>query len=275
MIPRYRLKRTIFREAGKKIDISSLIRTLDKTNKIFKIGFSGGEPFLISNFIEACEKLTKRHYISLVTNLTSDKIKEFCEKIDPLRVVHLLASTHIKELERFNLLSRYISNFLMCKKRGYNISAYEVAYPPLLTEAEKYRKFFKEKGIELNFDPFLGNYSGKRYPQAYTEQEIEVFGLNMKSGSYAGTPHQKGKLCNAGYNVGMVGLYGEIRPCISVFDIIGNIYGEIKFKDKLIICPHEFCPCPFNDYDRYLFGKALEEQGANERQYVDYRETTT
>ncbi len=265
LIRRYRLKRTILSDAGKKINIPSLIKALEKTNKIFRVGFTGGEPFLISNFVEACEKITKKHYIALNTNLTSDKIKGFCKKVDPLRVVHFHTSPHIKELERLDLLDRYISNFLLCKEKGFIIFAQEVAYPPLLAEAEKYKRFFNKKGIELTFEPFMGEHNGKRYPRSYTAQEIEVFGLNKESSSDIESFYQKGKLCNAGYNVGVVGPCGEIKPCFATFEIMGHIYGEIKFKDKLIICPHEFCSCLFKDYDRYLFEKALEACGATER----------
>jgi organic radical activating enzyme len=63
------------------IDIPVLLRTLDATGKIFKIGFSGGEPFLVPNIIDACVALMEKHYIELNTNLTSLKIKEFAERI--------------------------------------------------------------------------------------------------------------------------------------------------------------------------------------------------
>ncbi|MCX5700294.1 MAG: radical SAM protein [Candidatus Omnitrophica bacterium] len=256
-----KLKRIIFGVTADEINIPSLIRTLDKTKKIFRIGFTGGEPFLISNFIEACQEITKKHFIALNTNLTSNKIKEFCEKIDPLRVVHFNASTHIKELERLNLMDRYICNFLICKECGFNIFSREVAFPPLLGEVDKYKRFFKEAGIELTFGPFCGEYQGKQYPQAYTEKEIEIFGLNKTSDSDIRHFYQKGKFCNVGYNVGVVDLYGDIQPCFLIKEAMGNIYGEISFRNELIKCPFEFCGCPFKDHDNYLFEKALEEHG--------------
>ena len=88
-----------------KIDIPAVIKTLNKTNKVFRIGFVGGEPFLVPNMVEACTEITKKHYIAFNTNLTSSNIKEFSEKIDPKRVIHIVASLHIKELEKHNLLN--------------------------------------------------------------------------------------------------------------------------------------------------------------------------
>lgn len=155
------------------------MNTLNQTNKIFRIGFTGGEPFLCSNIVDACVEITKKHYISF-TNLISKNIKGFFEKIDSERIIRIHASLHIKELERLNLLDRYIENFLLCKEKGFDILAQEVGYPPLLGEVEKYKKFFKEKGIELSFTPFYGEYNGNIYPGAYTKQELELFCLDMK-----------------------------------------------------------------------------------------------
>jgi organic radical activating enzyme len=256
-------KRVLVKKPVNRVDIPALIRTLNKTDKIFRIGFTGGgEPFLISNFIQACEALSKRHYIALNTNLTSPKIKEFCAKIDPLRVVHFHASTHIKELERQDLLETYIANFVMCKERGFNIFSREVAYPPLLAEVGKYKKYFSDRGIELTFGPFCGEYQGKQYPQAYTEQEIEVFGLNKNSDSDIRHFYQKGKLCNAGFNAGIVDPSGSINVCYSIHASLGNIYSEIKFRDRLVKCPFEYCSCPLKDYDNFLFEKAIAARGA-------------
>ena len=128
-----------------KIDISTLQKTLSDTNKIFKIDFSGGEPFLVPNIIEACIELTKNHFVSIWTNLTSERVKEFIEKINPERVPLINASLHIKELEKHNLVDKFISNFHLFKKNGFNIRALEVADPHIINEAKKYKKFLKKK----------------------------------------------------------------------------------------------------------------------------------
>jgi len=69
--------------------------------------------------------------------------------------------------------------------------------------------------------------------------------------------NQKGKVCNAGYNVGIVCQNGDIFQCYEIREKLGNIYEEnIIFKDKPIICPIEFCGCPLKSYDEHLFEKA-------------------
>jgi organic radical activating enzyme len=194
------------------IDISALRKALNKTNKIYKFSFTGGEPFLVPNIIDACAEITKKHFLSISTNLTSGKISEFVEKIDPQRVVVINASCHIKELERLNLVDKYINNFNLCKERGFDITTTERAYPPLSAEAEKYKEFFKNKGIELRFAQFCGKYNGKLYPEAYTDEEIRVFGLEdvLEIKMF----HSKNKPCNAGYNVCVVLLMATQSPII-------------------------------------------------------------
>ncbi len=247
------------------INISALKNTLNDSNKIYRINFTGGEPFLAPNIVEACIELTKKHFISINTNLTSKKVKEFAEKINPERVLFINASCHIKELERMNLLSRYIHNFLLCKNRGFNIGAIEVGYPPLLKESDKYKFFFLEKGIELTFWVYVGTYKGKFYPDSYNEKEREILGLKQK---YIDWFHQYGKLCNVGYNVGVIYPNGDIRYCFAINKSLGNIYEGIKFKDKLIRCPFKFCNCPMNMYDLPLFRKAISEVGPYNAEWI-------
>ncbi|MFX0023949.1 MAG: radical SAM protein [Candidatus Hermodarchaeota archaeon] len=247
------------------INISALKKTLNCSNKIYRITFSGGEPFLASNIVEACIELTRKHFIAFNSNLTSKKVKEFAEKINPSRVLFILASCHIKTLERRNLLSRYIDNFLLCKNRGFPIFAMEVGYPPLLKEVEKYKKFFLEKGIDLTFSPYMGRYKGKSYPDSYSEKELKIFGLeefNIKQ------YYQHGQFCNVGYNVGLVKPNGDISYCIAINKSLGNIYEGIKFKNKLVRCPSKFCNCPVNIYDPYLFRKAISEVGSYAAEWI-------
>lgn len=241
------------------IDIPALIKTLDATNKVFLIAMSGGggEPFMVPNIVEACKELTKKHYLTIFTNLTSDKVGEFANSIDPKRVLHVKASLHLKELERLNLLDIYIKNFLLFKAKGFNISAIEVAHPSLLKDLEKYKKLFKDHGIEISFNTLRPDtYDGKEYPQAYTKKELKAFGLNKRSVNEACFP--KGIICNAGYNVAVAYPSGEVNPCFHIKESMGNMYTKIEFRNRLIKCPFTSCICRLSA-NTYFFDKAIEE----------------
>lgn len=254
------------------INIPLLIATLEKTNKVFRISFTGGgEPFLVPNLVETCTELTKKHYISFNTNLTSSRVKEFALKINPERVTCIGASMHIKELERTHLLERYVNHFLLLQEKGFRVSAIEVAYPSLCEEAEQYKKNFQRMGIELKFSPFLGEYGGRKYPPSYTDKELKTFRLrgHRESPAEYGSDltavdryYQYRQICNAGYNVGVVDTAGNIYPCNLIKNRIGNVYINVKFRDNLVYCPFRFCGCPLNRYDSYLFKRALTENKA-------------
>ncbi|MCX5714801.1 MAG: hypothetical protein NT033_08395 [Candidatus Omnitrophica bacterium] len=244
------------------IDIHALRKVLNKTNRIYRFDLTGGEPFLVPNIIDTCDEITKKHFLLISTNLTSNKIKDFVQKICPERVVGINASCHIKELERLNLLDKYVDNFHLCKGKGFNIAVTERAYPPLLGEVEKYKKFFERKGIELKFDQFSGKYNGRLYPESYTDEEIKIFGLEEASAMEIF--HSKGKICNAGYNVCVAFPGGDVRPCFLLYENLGNLYDGIKFKEKLTRCPNELCACPLGYYNSYLFERALAECGTPE-----------
>lgn len=244
----------------KSIDVPNLVSALEKTGKIFKISFSGpGEPFLTPNMIETCQALSEKHFLDFHTNLTSGKMKFFAEKIDPKRVITILASLHIKELEKTNLLERYIENFLILKNKGFNIIAREVGHPSLIDEVKKYTVFFNQKGINIGFVPFVGTYKNKKYPQSYTEDELKTFGFNRERSQVFEHP-KKNNLCNAGYNAIVIDLDGVVRRCPAFTKgDLGDIYSGIKFDNKIFDCPMPFCKEPIKEYDKKLFENAIRE----------------
>ena len=238
------------------IDIDKVVVSLDSLDKAFKISFTGGEPFLIKNFVDLCTRLSKNHYLEIVTNLVTGDVEGFSEKINSGRVERITASFHLEELEKHNLLDVYIDNFLLLKKKGFSIICLCVAFPPFAKQVEKYKALLKEKGITLFFTHFIGEFDGKKYPGAYNDKELRVFGLTRQDFN---KHMSKGMLCNAGFNVGVVNEGGEVFPCDAVRPSLGSLFSGFKFKDSLIKCPVEFCGCPLNEYNLYLFRLAQKK----------------
>lgn len=241
-----------------KINIPALMDTFNKSKKIFRIGFSAGEPFLVSNITEACAEITKNHFVSFNTNLVSGDIKNFIKIIEPERVIVIHASLHIKELERLSLINTFIDNFNKLRDKGVNIYAQEVGYPPLAVEAEKYRQFFRKRGIEISFGAFIGSKDFKNYPESYTDKELNQLGLDSSARNMFNT---YGKICNAGYNFAIINSEGGIVPCEKINITLNgsHIYKKIRFNKSITVCPIKFCSCPYYLYDTHLFNKALTE----------------
>ena len=245
------------------IDVPAVIKTLDSTGKTFLFSFGGAEPFLVPNFVELCIELTKKHYIFLITNLTSEKIKEFSEKADPTKVEHIIASLHIKALEKTGLTNSYIDNFLLLKERGFHIAASEVAYPAYIDKIDEFKSFFKNRGIDCIFEPYVGTYDSKIYPEAYTPEEITKFGIRVAIENE--NPYQKGQLCNAGYNILVTDQTGRISKCPKITEYHGHIYKEMLFDKKLTRCPLDRCTCPLSKSNKHLLDRAIQEMEEKEK----------
>ncbi len=242
------------------IDIEKLIRTLDSTKKIFRISFTGGEPTIIPNFWEAVKAITLKHYVSFNTNLITKNLQKIIDEINPTRILHIHASLHYDELVKKNLLERFINNFKLLQKSGFNIYTEAVAYPRWKNKVEQMKSIFKKEEVEVTFAPYYGKFEEKNYPESYTESEKQSFDLlNEDIKCFM----QKGELCNAGYNAAVVFSNGNVYPCYQIKEKIGNIYEGINFNSTLIKCPSKRCGCPLNKYDQYLFEKSKTIFGNN------------
>lgn len=245
------------------INIPILRKFLKKLNKTAKIVFTGGEPLLVENIIEGFIEITKKHYIALNTNLVSEKVAEFAKKIDCERVDYITASAHLFELERQNLLDKFLSNFHLLKEKGHNIYVAEIAYPSLSEKVDYYQKIFADHNIEIQFQTFRGQWQNKKYPESYTEEEFRIFNFNKIRANRPDIFKRKDELCNAGYNVAVINKDGQIHPCFSIFDPIGSITEGINFRNTLIKCPMDFCSCAIQDIDPVIFEKALIQTNNN------------
>jgi MoaA/NifB/PqqE/SkfB family radical SAM enzyme len=238
-----------------RIDIDTVLKTLKQSGKTFKISFSGGEPFLVPNFIELCSALTIDNHISIISNLVTGDLKKFSESVPKEKVEIIIASFHITELRRLGLIDAYVQNFHLLKKAGYRIITSCVAHPSLARGINMFKRQMAERGIRVFFTPFVGDYENRKYPESYTPDEMVEFELSPLDFRKYSQEHQP---CNAGFNVGIIEADGTIHPCQERNQQIGNIYSSICFEDSITTCPAKICACPLKEYDEYLFLKSLE-----------------
>jgi molybdenum cofactor biosynthesis enzyme MoaA len=66
----------------------------DATGAIWLLHMTGGEPSIYPDFVELCERLTARHFISINSNLTHASLGDFSRRIDPSRVSFINAGLH-------------------------------------------------------------------------------------------------------------------------------------------------------------------------------------
>ncbi len=240
------------------LDIDALLKTLLKTGKIFRIGFTGGEPLLVPNIIEAIEALqVNGHIISLNTSLLNKRVQEFSEKVDPDKTLFVHASYHYHEFKKRGMLGRFAENYRLIEEKGFNIYTEAIAYPKYVSSVDEILEYALTNGIKTKFAPYVGGYKSKGYPEKYTEGEIAAFNLDYDDiDSYS----PKGEICNAGYSAAVVYSNGEIHKCFNIKERLGNIYEEINFEKNLEICQRNVCGCPLNYYDKELLMKSLRSK---------------
>lgn len=221
-----------------------VVRRFEEIGMTSLIHMSGGEPFMYPGFVDLCEGLTRRNYISINSNLASDDVPEFADRVPADKVAKIIAAIHMPERERLGIeLEAYAHNFLALRRKGFDVVPLYVLWPPLLSRFASDIEQLKALGVgDVRAKVFKGVYEHRRYPEGYTEQEKELI---LASSDYVfnrpymdGMMSFRGQACTAGVSSFKVTVTGDVRRCASVPDGYGNLY------DGTFVAATDFEPCP-------------------------------
>lgn len=240
------IKRVLNRQHLDEPHYSLVAKRFNDTGKICGIHMSGGEPFMFPDFLALCRELTKKHYISINTNLSHHAlVKSFSEEINPNRVILIAAALHITEREKHESgMDKFIDFFLLLQEKGFPATVYYVLYPPLLQRFVADLLRMEKAGIHsISPKTFKGVYKRKRYPEGYSAKEKELIRQYRRDYTFMenyleGQMCFRGQLCNAGYSFFKVNVTGRVQRCATVKGNCGNLYTG-TFKPM----PNP-CPCP-------------------------------
>lgn len=213
-----------------------------------EIHFAGGEPFVYPEFVDLIARLSEIHTMEFSTNLFWDP-DDFIKRIDPGRA-RIGVSFHPEfiDFESFFLKTSRI------KEAGFEVWANYVAYPPFMEPMDKYKDRFDKSAISMSILPFKGEYNKKKYPEDYTQEEIDYLRRLGTSNNVRKTldfslikdkRNTRNKLCRMGQ------MYGKIRPNGEVFNCcardalkLGNILdGVFSLLENPFLCGQADCPC--------------------------------
>ena len=248
-------------------NIQRIINSFNNSGKTWLIHMSGGEPFFQHDFVELCESLTQKHYITINTNLSRQSVYTFCEKLDPGRVTFVHCSLHVTERDNQVLLFDFVDKVKALERSGFAVYVTQVMWPPIVNHFKRLFNFFETKGILVRPKVFRGNYRWKGYPLHYTRAEKDTILTFMKLVADADreSPKTKGHInpdldilwidgyvsftgapCSAGSKFVKVDFDGTIRRCQSDRTNLGNIYrGDFKFFEDERLCRAKICCCPY------------------------------
>jgi len=236
----------------KPIDIPRVMRQFNGLQKTLLITIGGGEPFLVPNFVELVQALTKKHYVRIDTNLSlKGRCEEFLNKIDPKKVIEITFSVHTLERKKHGISLRETSSLVKkFQKKGFKIIGNYVAYPPLLKRMKRDTSFFNKRGIDIFPTFFWGKYHGKNYPfnngRISYEDKWQDSITSINPYAKIAISSSRNKPCIAGTAAFFIDHRGNVYPCPKLQKKLGTLYRKWKSFAKIIRCPMKNCPCPFN-----------------------------
>lgn len=213
-------------------------RMQEKYGQIVLI-ITGGEPFIYPNFIPLIKELSKICFqINISTNSSTD-LEKFVEEIDPGKV-----SISLSFQREFDSLDDFIARVKLIRKANFKGCLNLVAYPAFLNKLESDKKrLFEETGEEFKIIPFFGRYQDRDYPQAYTEEERKLIGIDRE---WFNKVRRKGSLCLAGYTSVLVFPDGKVARCgqIGERNLLGSFFDpNLQLYTQSRECDAEYCPC--------------------------------
>ena len=200
---------------------------------------TGGEPFIYPEFIKIIKIISLYHSpINVSTNGMGD-IKKAVLAWDS-KMVSVTLSFH----PGFNKLEDTIRKQKFLRQGGFAAEYINLCvYPTFIEILNEYADIVEKEGEELKIIPFIGEYKGRKYPDAYTAAEKEILGMNE---TWEKNVKRKGTLCAAGMKSALIFPDGKVARCGQIGErfLIGNFFSEdFRLLDRPLVCDAEMCPC--------------------------------
>jgi MoaA/NifB/PqqE/SkfB family radical SAM enzyme len=145
------------------------------TGKVWSLHMTGGEPFLSSGFVELCKVLSRGHFLSLNSNLSSALVRDFAETVDPSRVEYVHCCLHLEERTRRNVWTTLESNLRALTRLGFLVFASQVMTSETFAVFPRAAERLANLGVVLIPKSLQGLFEGRWYPHSYSEEEKAAF----------------------------------------------------------------------------------------------------
>jgi MoaA/NifB/PqqE/SkfB family radical SAM enzyme len=146
----------------------------DATGYTWLLHMTGGEPGVYPSFAELSEALTRRHFISINSNL-SRPFQSFAERVDPTRVSFINAGFHFEERERRSDHAAFLANAELLRSKGFPLLVSIVATPSALERFQEASDILAQIGVVPIPKVLRGSYMGRLFPEAYTDLDRTRF----------------------------------------------------------------------------------------------------
>ncbi len=239
-------------------------QAFDNTGLRWLIHLTGGEPTVLPGFADLCERLTRRHWISLNSNLSHPSIQELARQVDPARVSLVNASFHPAERAARRGDTAFVEHFQLLRERGFRVLCSVVATPDVLAQFDAVRERLAPHGIAPVPKLLRGPWRGQVFPQAYSAPDRERFRAELLRSRtdhaelLAGDmrrltinpfgddayleqlPDFVGRRCGAGRTFVQIDPQGVVRRCPS--EPLGSLLaGTFRPAEADLLCAASYC----------------------------------
>ena len=200
---------------------------------------NGGEPLAYPDFVKIILAISEFHYPINITTNVSVHLDELIEKADPRRI-SLSLSFHP---EYHKDVDKFIAIMDKVRGKGFEGCNNIVAYPPYMDKLPLWLEKFSKAGHAMKINPFIGQYEGKNYPDAFTPEQKKLMGMQE---GWVEEKKRRSKLCAAGWKSALILPDGGVTRCGQIGDqgIFANFFDpNFRLLDKPAPCDAERCPC--------------------------------
>ena len=150
---------------------SQWLEAFNTTGKSWLLHVTGGEPSVYPGFVSLCEHLTRKHYLSINSNLSHRCMDDFADTISPERVHFINAAIHYDERRSRASLDVFVDRVRTLAARGFTVLVSSVMTPALIAAFPEIVEYFEARGLFVIPKVLRGAHAGKRYPASYSKAQ--------------------------------------------------------------------------------------------------------
>ncbi|MEZ5977858.1 MAG: hypothetical protein R3F34_06545 [Planctomycetota bacterium] len=230
-------------------------RTVDRIVRIprplyLAIG-TEGEPLTVKPFWDVLRRLSQLENVRgfwFPTNL-SRPIEKFAEGIDR-RKLGLTASLHPSEFRDHDRdLASFLARASWVVEGGGDVVVNFILSPDQLDLYPAYRFIAREHGLASTVNVFKGEYRGKSYPEAYTEEDHEKIESYLADRPFVhhfmSGASSRGVQCHAGQDsIHVDPVLGTVENCPFAREPMGSIWDDrFQIRSRTTSCSTDWCKC--------------------------------
>jgi MoaA/NifB/PqqE/SkfB family radical SAM enzyme len=237
----------------------------DAGARTWLIHVTGGEPFVYPRFAALCQRLARRHYLSINSNLSLRSVDELIGAVDPARVHFINAALHFEERRRRGQVEAFFARAARLRAGGFNLFATVVLTPKIIRLYPTLARMAEAAGVTLVPKLLRGPYRDRSYPQDYTPLERAAADIYYQRVAPAyraqvdrwseaptidplvdrrfldGLPSYRGRVCGSGRTFVVIDPDGTVRRCGSGQGLGNLLDGSFRPLEAPRACDAAYC----------------------------------